>query len=338
MMCVKIPSFSYVDLNVEKREFPSEWLLQLTGHYDKVVIEYTDASGKSFQEDARGFYFLKTDSASIEFERQDSKGKVSVKADIDKVWHVGGSSSIRLQAKLTALDVQEINHKLAGQDLLVQWTATGYGFLEESDAKRFGLSMVRIDCSNYKRQTFSREQFVKRILEPVDRFSREFIEITTPPAEAIGNVPPELEIFANLLKNRSGYLQEALKKVVSATTSREYAEVIGDVRRALSAMEKQLRQTKDAMAEKLFINMGILTGEGAIGQSKAIINQLLDILGRLEGLASGLGIHLETKEVMPKPYISNPDYHDARYIVLASMLTLNYLTERLREFLTRRNV
>lgn len=338
MLWVKIPFFSYFDINVQKREFPSEWILQLTGHYDKVLIEYTDAAGKTFQEKARGFYFLKTESASIEFERQDSKGKVSMKADIDRVWHVGGSSSIRLQAKLTPLDVQDINHKLAGQDLWVQWKATGFGFLEESDAKKFGQSLVRIDCSNYKRQTFSREQFVKLILEPMNRFRREFVEITIPPVEAIGKVPAELERLVALLRDRSGYIQEAMKKISSASTSKEYAEAIGDVRRALSAMEKQLRQIKDAMAEKLFMDTGILMGEGSADQSKAIISQLLDILGRLEGLASGLGIHLETKEAMPKPYIPNPDYHDARYVALASMLTLSYLAERLREFLTRRNV
>jgi len=337
MLWVKIPSFSYFDLDVQKREFPGEWLVRLTGHYDKVVIAYTDASGKTFQEDARGFYFFKTESASIEFERQDSKGKVSVIADIDVVWHVGGSSSIRLQAKLTPLDIQEIDHELAGQDLLVHWAAIGFGFLEESDARRFTQSIVKIDCSNYKRQTFSREQFVKRILEPMDRFRREFVEITAPLPESISKVPKELEVFATLLKDRSGFLQEALKKVASSTTSREYAEAIGDVRRALGAMEKQLKQIKDAMAEKLFIDMGILTGEGAMDQSKAVISQLLNILGSLEGLASGLGIHLETKEAMPKSYVSNPDYCDARYIVLASMLTLSYLTERL-EFLTRRNV
>jgi len=108
-------------LSVQKREFPSEWLLSLTGHYDKVIVKYTDASGKEFQEDAGGFYFLKTESAFIELERQDSRGKVSIKADVDGVWHIGGSSSIRLQAKLSPIDVQEMNNKLAGQDLFVHW-------------------------------------------------------------------------------------------------------------------------------------------------------------------------------------------------------------------------
>lgn len=175
---------------------------------------------------------------------------------------------------------------------------------------------------------------MKQILEPIDRFKREFVEITTPLPELIGKVPNELEKLATLLNDRSVYIQEALKKLASATTSREYAEAIGDVRRSLDGVEKQLRQIKDAMAEKLFMDMGILTGEGAADQSKAVISQLLDMVGRLEGLASGLGIRLETKEATPKPYIPNPDYYDARYMVLASMLTLGYLADRLGELLT----
>ena len=338
MIYVSIPSFSYFDIHVQKAEFPTEWLLNLIVHYDKVIINYTDASGKTSQENAGGFFLFKTEQASIQFERQDSNWRTSIRANVDGVWHVGGSSTIKLQANINPIDVQEIDHKLAGQDLLISWTASGYGFLEESDTKRFGSSIVRIICSNDKRQTFSRAQFVKQILEPTDRFKREFIEIPTPAEEHLGKVPRELEPFAGLLKDRSCYLQESLKKIASATTSRQHAEAIADVRKALSTMEKQLMKIREAMADKLFIDTGILTGEGAIDESRAIISQLLNILGRLEGLASGLGIHLETKEEMPKPYISNPDYYDARYITLASMLTLGYLSERLRQFLTRRNL
>jgi len=269
---VQIPSYYDFYLYVQKEEFPSEWTLSLIARYKNVVIHHTDVSGKSIEHDARGFYLLKTETALINFERQDSKWSGSIKAYIDKVWHVGGTSSIKLQAKITPIDLQEINKKTGGQDLKVSWTVSGYGFLEEEDAKTFGYSLIRIEASSDTNKAFSKGQFIKQILEPIDRFKREFVEITIPSVESISHVPQELQTLATLFKDRSIFLEDALKKLYQATNSREYAGAIGDIRRGLGAMEKQLRSIKNSIAERLFLEMGIFTGEGAESQSKAIVD------------------------------------------------------------------
>lgn len=335
---IEVPRTPDFDLYLHKEEIPSEWILSLIIRYKNVFVHHTDASGESHKKEAKGFYLLKTENPSIIIKRKDGKWSCSIKAYVDKVWHVGGTASIKLQAKITPIDIQEISERIGGVDLIVAWSISGWGFLDEEDAKIFGSSLVRIDASDNDGHLFSKKQFIKAILEPMDRFRREFIEITSPSAISISRTPQELKILVSLLNDRSIFLQDALKKFDQATNSREYAAAIGDVRRALGAMEKQLRSIKGQIAEKLFLEMDIVTGEGAEQQSRAIVDQLLGIIGGLEGIASGLGIHLETKErKLPKPYIPNPDNHDAKYIILMSMLTLSYLSERLRTFIIRRN-
>lgn len=177
----------------------------------------------------------------------------------------------------------------------------------------------------------SRDKFVD-ILEKVDRYKREFIEIKIPSVESINNLPDEFQKITSLLRDRSMQLHNALKKFSQASSSQQYRDSIGDVRKALGAIEKQLRTIQDDLAEKLFLNMNTFTGPGSVKQSKATVDQFLSILNRLEGLASGLGIHLETKEKIPEHYISHPDYNDAHYLLLTSILSLSYLIEKLRNF------
>jgi len=182
---MEIPSFYGFDLHIQKKEFPSEWILSLIARYNNVIIHYIDDSGRSNEQDAQGFFLVKTNTASINFERQDSNWRGEIKAYIDKIWHVGGKSSIKLQAKINPIDIHEINKKIGGQDLKVSWTISGYGLLEENDAKGFDFPFVRIEASSSKSNVFSREQFTKQVLEPIDSFKREFVEITTPSLESI---------------------------------------------------------------------------------------------------------------------------------------------------------
>jgi hypothetical protein len=335
---IEIPTYQSFDLFLQHEEISNEWTLNLIARYNYVNLTYTDVSGKLTKQNAEGFYLLKTETAAITLERLDSNWRVELKADVNKIWHVGQNSSIKLQTKITPFALSEINKKIGSQDLKISWQISGYGFLADNDAKKINALFARIDASSQSSKVFSKGQFYEQIFNKVDGYKREFLEINIPSIDSINKAPSELQPLAKLLTERSIYLQDALKKYHSATNSREYADAIGDVRTALDAMEKQLRNIKDDMSKLLIQDMGIITGDGSEKQSKAIISQILDIINRLEGLSSGLGIHTVTSEkTKPESYIPNPDNLDTKYIILMSILTLDYLSGRLSHLITKRN-
>jgi len=325
---IEIPSYNSYDLFIEEGSSPNEWILSLIGRYDKAYIR------PHREIVAKGFYLIRTEGTSIIFEDDKSNLIYSLNAYVDKVWHPDVSPSIKLKTIVTPIISQKIDENSKGRNLVIRWNMSGYGFLNEQQ-RYYKNSLIRIEATNTKPMILPRDKYVD-ILEKVDRYKREFIEIKIPSVESINSLPDEFQKITSLLRDRSMQLQNALKKFSQASSSQQYRDSIGDVRKALGAIEKQLRRIQDDLAEKLFLNMNTFTGPGSVKQSKATVDQFLSILNRLEGLASGLGIHFETKEKIPEHYISHPDHNDAYYLLLTSMLSLNYLIEKLRYFAIRR--
>lgn len=334
---ITLSDLKYHDLGIERIEFPREYRLTLKARYERAIMGYTDVSGETNEVPVSGFYILSPERGIIELGRKgQGTAEIRVNAVAVGVWH-SCPSTITLSAKLDPSEFWEIDNRLGGMDVGVYWSARGYGFPEENQIRRLELvEPIPIDCSAPGRLPISRHDFVKNVLEPVDRFKREFFELVLPSSELLDKTPSDLKILADLLRDRISQLENALKKLSGAKTSSDYFNVIGSIRVALSALRDKLESIKDAMASKLYVDFGTLSGEGAGDEARAIVSQLLTILGRLEAMASGLGIHRETTERPPKLYVPNPDRYDARYIILMSILTLSYLTERLRAYIEKR--
>ncbi|MDI6886600.1 MAG: hypothetical protein QMD22_09760 [archaeon] len=185
---------------------------------------------------------------------------------------------------------------------------------------------IYLKCEKW--HSISHEDFVKGVLEPVDRFQREYIEIPFPTTELLDRAPSDLKSIAELIKKELEELKNVQGDLSSAKTSRDYANVIVGTRKAIEVKEI-LEKSKTILAERLYINTGILSGEGAQDEAEKQIKCLLDIIRNLIALASGLGVHSTTKD-KTKPLTANPYRSDANYLLLMAMLTLGYLAEKLR--------
>ena len=335
MRSIQIPSFKSFDLSIKPSQVLNEWILSLIARSDKLI--FSPESPRSSEIIVHGFYLMKTERAYITFENEDSSWRREIDATINKVWHSGNSPSIKLQSKISPITLQEIHKNTGGKDIKISWYVIGYGFLSDKDP-HYSDKLCVIDASSSTSQIYSKRKFLSDILEKVDRFKREFIEIKIPTKESISSTSAELKPIAKLLMERYVLLEDSLKKLYEATFSREYAGSITDVRSALGNMDNQISQLKDIVAEKLFFEVGTFVGDGAIDQSKATASQIQGIISRLYSIASGMGIHWETKEEKPQSYIPHPDQHDARYILLTSILTLDYLSQKLQNYNIRQAI
>jgi hypothetical protein len=139
-----------------------------------------------------------------------------------------------------------------------------------------------------------------------------------------------LKSIAEFIKGRLEELKNVQRDLSSAKNSRDYAKVIVGTRTAID-VKGILEQSEDILAEKLYCETGIFSGEGAQDESKKQIKELLAIFSKLFSLASGFGVHPTTKDKKKKSLIANPYRSDAIYLLLMAILTLGYITERLRK-------
>ena len=288
-----------------------------------------------------GFYLINTEYAKVTLQSKgDSNKYVEIMGKMKDI-RCSLSSPVKIIAELSPKEFWEIDNLLGGHDIEISWDVSGYGFLYEDFIERWDrdeleekelydqlLQLVPISCRSKKRHSLSREDFVKDVLEPVDRFQREYIEIPCPTTELLDKAPSDFRHIAEFIKGRLEELKNVQRDLSSAKTPRDYVNVIVGTRKAIE-VKGVLKQSEDILAEKLYCDKGILSGEGAQDESKKQIQCLLDISAKLFSLASGLGVH-STTQGNKKPLIANPDRYDANYLLLMAMLTLGYITERLR--------
>jgi len=319
-----IPKFTAVELKIRREECPSEWKLVLTAWYEKAVLEGYDR--------VTGFYVLRPEICQIKLRGKRSSREVTIRAKLDKIWHTGSSGTIDIVAKLDREDIWEIDRIIQGQDLDVIWSASGYGFPEETVAKELGIQFVRILCSSREYHTISREEFVRNVLEPVDRFRREYLEVVLPTPDLLNRTPHDLRPLADLIQKQS-FLVEALRRLSSARTSSEYRDVIKSVRDAIDRAENLLRGIQENMVNKLYIELGTFRGEGAEATARMEVDSIIRIFDRLFSMASGFS-HTQTHD--NRPYEPYPEYTDAYYLTLMTIVALNFLAEKLRAYNERR--
>jgi len=212
-----------------------------------------------------GFYALKTDSCYIIL-RGEHRGKdIKIKANLERIWHTGASSEIMLGAKLDRKDIWDIDSMLRGEEsILVSWEVLGYGLPEEGKLSELGLKypLVRIRLVPDRYYRIPRTDFVRRVLEPIDKFKREFIEVVIPTPEMLDRAPEDLKPLVELIQKQS-FLVDALKKTSDARIPSEYRDAIKSVRDAIDRAHDSLSTIKDAMTDKLYLEVGTFKGKGA---------------------------------------------------------------------------
>ena len=128
MRSIEISAYKSFELYIEKDPFINEWTLSLIARYEK-----KDISRPHQDITTQGFYLIKLERCAIIFTNRDSSEICSIQAYIDKVWHSTNSPSFKLKAKITPFALQEIYQKTKGQNLMVRWDISGYGFPHERE-------------------------------------------------------------------------------------------------------------------------------------------------------------------------------------------------------------
>lgn len=342
-MMVEVSDVSEVKLtgrHIKIPNIPEKYELVLNIRYTKGLLKYKkDATLLTIA--INGFYLLNTEHVKVKLQSKvDSNKYVEINGKMKDIrCHL--SSPVKIITELSPREFWEIDNLLGGHDIEISWDVSGYGFLYEDFLKDWDRDelkeqelfsqlsqLVSISCSSKKGYPLSREEFVTKVLEPVNRFQREYIEIPIPTTELLDKASSDLKPIAEFIKGRLEELKNVQRDLSSAKTPRDYVNVIVGIRRAIE-VKGVLEQSKDILAEKLYCDMGILSGDGAQERAEEQIKNLLGIYAQLFDLASGLGVHSTTRD-KKKPLIAKPDRYDANYLLLMAILTLGYTIERLR--------
>ncbi|HUV02557.1 MAG TPA: hypothetical protein VMW67_03810 [Desulfobacteria bacterium] len=342
-MMVEVSDVNEVQLkgkHIQHPNIPEKYELILNIRYGEGLLKYQKGN-LTHNVIINGFYLLNTERAKFTLQSKGGSNKyVEIMGEIKDI-RCNLPSGVKIIAELSPKEFWEIDNLLGGHDIEISWTIDGYGFVFEEfivnwDRDELGENelisqldqLVPISFKSVKRYSISHEVFVKNVLEPVDRFQREYIEIPFPTTELLDRAPSDLKPIAEFIKGRLEELKNVQRDLSSAKTSRDYANVIVGTRKAIE-VKGVLEQSENILAEKLYCDGGILSGAGAQERAKEQIKDLLKIYTLLFDLASGLGVHSTTRD-KTKPLIANPERSDANYLLLMAMLTLGYLAEKLR--------
>lgn len=318
---------------------PEKYELVLKIRFNEGLLIYQNGSMR-YNVIINGFYLLNTESAKFTLQSKGGSHKyVELMGKIKDVrCHL--PSGVKIIAELSPKDFWEIDNLLGGHDIEISWAVDGYGFVDEDFIERWDRDALEANelfsqlnqlvpiSFRSERYSYSHEDFVKNVLEPVDRFQREYIEIPFPTTELLDRAPSDLKPIAEFIKKQLEELKNVQRDLSSAKTSREYTNVIVGTRKAIE-VKGVLGQSEDILSEKLYCDTGILSGDGALERAKEQIGGLLKIYAQLFDLASGLGVHSTTRD-KKKSLIAKPERSDANYLLLMAMLTLGYLAEKLR--------
>ena len=329
-----------VRMNIKTTDMPRTMYLALEVNYSRGYIE---VDREKIELD--GFYLIaQNGDGRITIEEEGTNKRVEISnIYIDRVWHAGFDFWITLKVNLTPKDIWKLSETLGTGDILISWDFNGYAYLREEKMRELNVhSIVPITISGGgRRYKISRKDFVKNVLEPGERFKREFLEIVWMDPSKISELLTritdpklkDLKDFINLLLKRyDEFLQSSLRKISYSNTPSDYRDIIANVRRFFSEARKIYGNYKDIIRD-LYIQTNTLEGEGAYKEASKEADALLMIMDRIETISSGLGIHPETSEQQPEPYISYPGKEDAKYLVLQALIIFDYIMRKIEKLI-----
>ncbi len=324
-----------VSYGIEKVSIPENIFLYINILYNNVYIM---ENGTKIDE-AQEFYLIcPSGSGYLEFEENNgTKPPIHVDGLFVDSGRYLPNNHIILKLKLTRKDIWKIDELLNGaEDLGLRWYFTGYTYLRKSKANITNefpvLLKIYTSRSSLK---ISRKDFVERILEPAGRFKREFIEISWIEPEKIFEIrtkikDPKLYEFTNLIVDRYvEFLVPAREKLYRAKGPSEFRDVITEVRRFFSATKKIYDQEYRYVIKSMYLQTNTFGGVGAEKEAAKEAETILLMMSNIENIASGLGVHPDTKEKKPEPYIPYPQKEDAKHFLFVSILMFDYLMRKI---------
>ena len=325
-----------VRLRIKTKNIPQIMYLSLEINYSRGFIEI---DGKKVNLD--GFYLIaQNGDGKVILEDQEHNKRVEIEnVYIDRIWHAGPDFWITLKVNLTPKDIWRLNEMLGTGDVRISWHFDGYAYLTEEKMKELGV-YYPIPFSIYTARGYkiSRRDFVKNVLEPGDLFKRDFIEIMWMDPQKVSELlikidDSELKEFINLiLKRYDEFLQPSLRRLSYSNTPSDYREIIANVRRFFSETRKIYGRYKDTIRD-IYLRANTFEGSGAEKEASKEADALLAIMERIESISSGLGIHPETSEQQPETYISYPGKEDAKYLVLQSLILVDYIMRKIEKLI-----
>lgn len=209
---------------------PEKYELVLKIRYTKGLLKYKKGA-KTLTIIINGFCLLNTEYVKVTLQSKgDSNKYVEIMGKMKDIrCHL--SSPIEIIAELSPKEFWEIDNLLGGHDIMISWDVSGYGFLYEDflkdwDRDELGTKelfyqlsqLVPISCRSKKGYPLSRDDFVKKVLEPVNRFQREYIEIPRPTTELLDKAPSDLKPIAEFIKGRLEELKNVQRGLSGAKT------------------------------------------------------------------------------------------------------------------------
>lgn len=199
--------------HIQYPKIPERYELVLDIRYGDGLLNYKKGT-LTYKIIINGFYLLTATHASVTLQSKgSSSGHVELMGKVKGVrFHL--PTSLKIIVELSPKEFWEIDNLLGGNDVEISWTVEGYGFVYEDFIERWDRDeleanelfsqlnqLVPISFKSENRHYISHEVFVKEVLEPVDRFQREYIEIPFPTTELLDRAPSDLKPIAEFIKN-----------------------------------------------------------------------------------------------------------------------------------------
>jgi len=334
---LEAPELEYLIL-WRSNTYPREMRLCVGAKYQKAILTI-ERQNKRYEHEYNGGFYALVSTGRLRLSRENVS--LEVDAIIPSVWNSGGAPrSIKIVSKpLTLEEIYEIDQALGPNDVQLYWSISAYGFLEEDEAKTYGIppgTLVPIYIYASRNFIIARQHFVEKVLQPADMLKRRFIEVVLEPVDThildkIGD--PEVREALRILLEKQKILQGAIEKLYRAGTSSEYKDVIREVRIAIEGLVpgKPIGDKIVNALRKAYKTMNIAReiNAGALDElTEELLNVLKGFSSNVYGYASKLGSHGTTLK-SKLSYDPRPYRHDAEFAVLQAMLLLNYMVKAL---------
>ena len=333
--------FEIDDLELKRSEdYPRQARIKLRAKYDTAIIKISDKEIEMNPELGLGVYILRSE-GHLKFEPISGGKSVEIRCSIRGVWNSNVKDLDIISEPLSLEEIYEIEEYLSQQDVKIYWSIDCWSFLDKPE--NYGLqrgTLVHIFISSGRYFTITRQDFIRKILEPADLLKRRFIEVIVESINSneLDKIPDEgVREALKLLLSKQRLLQDALDRLIRASRSSDYKSVIEYVR---DVVEGLTPGTPEGMRlfgtlEKAFKGLGVIEADpGALDEA---VKELLDTIKDVsKGIFDYSSVFKHTTTATSKLHYSPKPYkHDAEFAVLQAMSFLNYLIKLLKMYSLR---
>ena len=321
--------------------YPRQAKIILRAKYNKAIINTNDNEEIEMKLGlGLGVYILRSE-GYLRFEPTSGGKRVEVRCSVKDIYNPNVMDLYLISEPLSLEEIYEIEEHLSQEYVNISWSVSGWGFLDKPE--NYGIqpgTLINIYISSHGDFTITRQDFIRRILEPADLLKRRFIEVIVEPinTDELDKIPDEdVRESLKLLLNKQRLLQDALDRLVRANRSSDYRSVIEDVRNVVEGLTLGTPEGARLFSalEKAFKGLGVIEADpSALDEAvKELLDTIKDISKGAFGYSSVFKHTITATSKLhynPKPY-----KHDAEFAVLQTMTFLNYLIKVLKVYTQR---